>query len=90
MPGKRDPSQTVMSISLSKSLLALVDSARIHKLRGRNRAQFIRDALAEKLASLGIDVPDDDVLAPDRATRRLAAEQEAAQVTTKKRKPKKP
>lgn len=66
MPGKRDPSQIIITASLSRNLLALVDSARVKKLRGQNRAQFIRDALADKLMRLGIHVPDGETLAPDR------------------------
>jgi len=61
MPGKRDPDQTLMTVSLSKRLLGIVD-----KTRKVNRAQFIRDALAEKLASMGIPVPGSVLEVPDR------------------------
>lgn len=61
MPGKRDPDQTLMTVSLSKRLLGIVD-----KTRKVNRAQFIRDALAEKLASMGIPVPCAVLEVPDR------------------------
>ena len=61
MPGKRDPDQTLMTVSLSKKLLGIVD-----KSRKVNRAQFIRDALSEKLASMGIPVPGSALDVPDR------------------------
>jgi hypothetical protein len=50
-----------MTVSLSKRLLGIVD-----KTRKVNRAQFIRDALAEKLASMGIPVPGSVLEVPDR------------------------
>jgi hypothetical protein len=66
MPGKRDPSQTIMTVSLSNRLLGILDSARVKKARGVNRAQFVREALAEYLAKLGFPVPEDDLMPPDR------------------------
>jgi hypothetical protein len=86
MPGKRDPSQTIMSVSLSRKLLSVVDSARVKKLRGVNRAQFIRDALAEKLSRMGIDVPLEDIIAPDRAMVHEEPEEYKVTKPTKKRK----
>lgn len=88
MPGKRDPSQTIMSVSLSRKLLSVVDSARVKKLRGVNRAQFIRDALAEKLERMGIEVPLEDILAPDRVTQHDEQPPAPAAKSPKKRKPK--
>lgn len=65
MPGARDPDQTIMTVSLSKRLLGIVD-----KSRKVNRAQFIREALAEKLASMGISIPGTALEVPDRVKSR--------------------
>jgi hypothetical protein len=51
-----------MTVSLSKGLLKIVDTR-----RKVNRAQFIREAIAEKLASMGIEVPGEVMAVPDRA-----------------------
>jgi hypothetical protein len=40
-----------------------IDRAR----RALTRSQFCRDAIAEKLRSMGVDVPDREVAHPDRA-----------------------
>lgn len=69
MPGARDESQTVMTVSMPKLLLSLVERGRA-KLSGINRAQFVRDALSEKLKSMGLSVPEDAVKVPDRVKQR--------------------
>lgn len=50
-----------MTVSLSKRLLGIVDKA-----RKVNRAQFIRDAIQEKLESMGIPLPEQVLAVPDR------------------------
>lgn len=58
-----------MTVSLSKRLLGIVDRS-----RKVNRAQFIREALAEKLASMGISIPGAALEVPDRVKNRLPGE----------------
>lgn len=65
MPGVRDESQTVMTVSMSKKLLSLVEAGR-KKMAGINRAAFVREALAEKLGRLGFPVEEEIKRAPDR------------------------
>lgn len=67
MPGKRDPSQTTMTVSMSKRFLKSVDDVCARALRGAPRAQIVRDALQDYLRSkFGIVLPDDEVIAPPR------------------------
>lgn len=67
MPAKRDPSQTVITISLSKRLLGKVDDVCQRILRGAPRAQLMRDALQDYLKSKHhVDVEDVDVIPPAR------------------------
>ncbi len=67
MPGKRDPSQTTMTVSMSKRFLKSVDDVCARTLRGAPRAQIVRDALQDYLErKFGIRLPDDDVVAPSR------------------------
>ena len=52
---------------------------KMDKARGRDpRSLFIRQAVAEKLRTLGIEVSEDLVFAPDRAASGRLAEPEAA------------
>ena len=67
MPNDRDKDQTNISVWIDKKLLAEIEKGR-RKLRSMERSQFIRDAIKEKLQSLGLVIPDEIVLRPDRAT----------------------
>lgn len=67
MPGQRDPSQTVMSVSLHEDLVSAVDDARP---AGVTRAQFVREALRSYLEGLGITVEEGITTAPDRVAAR--------------------
>lgn len=67
MPAQRDPSQTIITISLSKNLLKKVDDVCRRLLRGAPRAQLMRDALQDYLKHKhAVDVEDADVSAPPR------------------------
>lgn len=67
MPGKRDPSQTTITVSMSKRFLDAVDDACQRLLRGAPRAQIVRDALQDYLKHKhGLIISDDDVLPPAR------------------------
>lgn len=63
MANKRASGQALLGFWADPELALRVDAARGHS----SRSQFLRDALAEKLANLGIDVPRGMVVAPDRA-----------------------
>lgn len=65
MPNKRSADQVVLTFAVSKSLVGDLDAGRT-RLRGMTRSQFVRDAIAEKLRSMGIDVPETAVVPPDR------------------------
>lgn len=67
MPGKRDPSQTTITVSMSKRFLDAVDDACHRFLRGAPRAQIVRDALQDYLKHKhGLIISDEDVLPPAR------------------------
>ena len=63
MPGVRSKGQTLIGCWCDKDFVKEIDAARCHM----TRSQFARDALLEKLASLGIHVTPDKAAAPDRA-----------------------
>ena len=69
MANQRHDSMTAISISLDKSLLGIVEQARL-RMR-KDRSTFIREALAEKMRGMGIDVPDDLLFPPDLRTVQL-------------------
>jgi len=70
MPGKRDPSQTTITVSMSKRFLRSVDEVCARALRGAPRAQIVRDALQDYLQrKFGIALPDEEVIAPPRTHR---------------------
>lgn len=68
MPGQRDPSQTTMTVSMSKKFLDMVDDVCRRVLRGTPRAALVREALEDYLKSKHqIVLPLDDVLPPSRS-----------------------
>jgi|GEM_PF-5564447 len=59
----RKPGQTFLGLQVDEKMLAEIDSARGFK----DRSQFVREAIAEKLASLGIKVAESLIYPPPRA-----------------------
>jgi hypothetical protein len=78
VPNKRSADQIVLTFAVTKSLAGEIDVGR-SKLRGMTRSQFVRDAIAEKLRSMGLVVPDDVVVPPDR-TSPVLSPRDAAEV----------
>jgi hypothetical protein len=63
MPGVRSKDQTLVGCWCSESFVKKIDHARGEK----SMSQFCREALREKLESVGIDVTPEESRAPDRA-----------------------
>ncbi len=63
MPGKRSAGQTMIGCWCDAALVEKIDRARRHL----TRSHFCREAIAEKLRSLGFDVPERETASPDRA-----------------------
>lgn len=53
-----------ITFKLTPRLVEMIDEAQ--SLTGEGRAQFVRNAIAEKLATLNMPVPPEDRLAPNR------------------------
>ncbi len=66
MPNKRSPDQELVTLWMDTELLSGIEEGR-RKLRGVARSQFIRDAIQTRLDELGIRIPDEKVIARDRA-----------------------
>jgi hypothetical protein len=64
MPGARSADQTVTSFSLPSNLLTALNRACVSEKL--NRSQLLREAIAEKLESMGIDLPADITHIPSR------------------------
>lgn len=62
MANQRRPGQTFIGCQVDEKLLWAVERGRGRK----DRSLFVREAIAEKLRSLGIRVPDELVYPPDR------------------------
>jgi len=63
MPSVRSPGQVMLTFWSDVELVRDMD-----RVRGRkDRSQFIREAIVEKLDSLGVRVPKDLIYAPGRA-----------------------
>ncbi|MEI8288793.1 MAG: ribbon-helix-helix domain-containing protein [Verrucomicrobiota bacterium] len=65
MANERGAGQKLIPIPASEDFIKELNSG-FKKAGYDNRSQFIRDAILEKLARLGIDVPEKLALAPDR------------------------
>lgn len=63
MPNQRRKGQTFIGVQIDEMLLKDIDRARGHM----GRSQFLREAIAEKLRSEGVRVPDKIIYPPDRA-----------------------
>jgi hypothetical protein len=63
VPNQRRPGQIFVGCQADEQLIADLDRARGRK----DRSQFIREAIAEKLESLGIRVPERLIYLPPRA-----------------------
>jgi hypothetical protein len=62
MPGARSEGQTMIGCWCDEALVDKIDRAR----RSRTRSQFCREAIAEKLRTLGFEVPEAETASPDR------------------------
>ena len=63
MPGVRSQGQTMIGCWCEEALVEKIDRAR----RTRSRSDFCREAIAEKLRTLGFDVSEHEAASPDRA-----------------------
>ena len=63
MPGVRSRGQTMIGCWCEQALVEKIDRAR----RTRSRSEFCREALAEKLRSMGVEVAEHEAASPDRA-----------------------
>ena len=63
VPNARSKDQIAISFWLDSQLLRDIDIARGRK----DRSQFIREAIAEKLTRMGIRIPESLIYAPARA-----------------------
>ena len=66
MPATRHPSQKPVTVWIDEALLVAMHEA-LPRLRSPGRSQFIRDAIAEQLRAMGVEVPEAIALPPDRA-----------------------
>ena len=64
MANQRSESQTLLAFTIDRQLADKVD--RLSRKAGKNRSQFIREALAEFLRDAGEEVSLQEVAAPDR------------------------
>ena len=69
MPGKRSPGQTMIGLFVDERFADLIDDAR----GTATRSQFARDAVKEKLASMGIPMDDVQTTPRDRVRKRRKA-----------------
>ena len=60
MANQRKPGQTFIGLQADENLAAALDQARKFK----DRSLFIREAIAEKLKQMGIDVPEEWIYPP--------------------------
>jgi Arc/MetJ-type ribon-helix-helix transcriptional regulator len=65
MLNQRTPGQKLLPIAVSEEFLQELDSG-LKQAGYRNRSQFIRDAIIEKLTRAGISMPSELALPPHR------------------------
>lgn len=65
VPGQRAPGQRLLNFPAKENFIAMLDNA-LERCGYSNRAEFIRDAIVEKLESLEIKVDRRLALAPGR------------------------
>lgn len=68
MPNQRAPGQKLLPIAVDERFLRELDDGLI-RAGYRNRSQFIRDAIVEKLMRAGIILPPELALPPHRIGR---------------------
>jgi hypothetical protein len=68
MPNQRSPSQRLLNLAVSREFLSELDDC-LADLGYGNRSDFIRQAIMEKLAGLGVILPRRLAGAPARAGR---------------------
>ena len=72
MSNQRAPGQKLINLYMSEEFIAEIDrEMRLHGYSERSR--FVRDAVYEKLRSLGIVLPAEISMAPSRTLQRQAA-----------------
>lgn len=76
MANQRAQGQELVTVWMDSSLVSAIDQG-CRKLRGVARSQFIRDAIQERLSSVGIFVTDEIVVPPARTQPRR---QKSAQI----------
>jgi len=65
MPNQRAPGQKLLPIAVDERFLRELDAG-LARAGYRNRSQFIRDAIIEKLMRVGIPLPKELALPPHR------------------------
>jgi len=73
MPNQRAPGQVLMPIPVDTKFLKELDSG-MQRAGYKNRSQFVRDAVVEKLKRAGVTIPKELAMPPDRVGRMRAAE----------------
>ena len=72
VPNQRAPGQKLMPIPVDEQFLKELDAG-LTRAGYRNRSQFVRDAIVEKLKRAGITLPTDLSLPPQRTGKSAAA-----------------
>jgi hypothetical protein len=65
VPNQRAPGQKLLPIAVDEKFLRELDSG-LSKAGYRNRSQFIRDAIVEKLTRVGVSLPKELAMPPHR------------------------
>jgi hypothetical protein len=72
MPNQRAPGQVLMPIPVDTKFLKELDSG-MQRAGYKNRSQFVRDAVVEKLKKAGVTIPRELSMPPGRVGRLRAA-----------------
>ena len=67
--GERGKDQRLLNLWMKEQFIREIDAA-VEVSGAAGRSQFIRDAIAEKMRSIGVDVPDSLKGSPSRAPKR--------------------
>lgn len=65
VPNQRAPGQKLLPIAVDEKFLRELDAG-LAQAGYRNRSQFIRDAIVEKLKRAGVSLPAELAMAPNR------------------------
>jgi hypothetical protein len=68
MPGVRSKGQTLIGCWCDEGFVEKIDRAR----QTRTRSQFCREAIADRLRTMGYEVSEKETASPDRAGKRFA------------------